>query len=322
MKTFVYRFLIACLFVGLCAPFAAGQQQAEPDREGCKDHPLISRYPGSYMSFCEQKEFDEFNFPLGKLVSDGKFTKSQHLEGKITYIEYTAPEGRSGLEVFRNYQAALNQAGFETLFTCVRDGCMAPGVGSGDPKLYNNGAERENWCDAYGMRYLSAKLARPEGDVYVSLFTDQYDGRGADTKLFLVEMKPMQTGMVTVNAAALEGGLAKVGHVEVPGIFFDFNKSDVKPESKPALDEVAKLLKANPAMKVWVVGHTDSVGTLEANMKLSEARAAAVAKALVTGYGISAARLKGMGVGPLSPVASNKTDEGRAKNRRVELVEQ
>jgi OOP family OmpA-OmpF porin len=199
---------------------------------------------------------------------------------------------------------------------------MAPGVGSGDPKLYNNGAERENWCDAYGMRYLSAKLARPEGDVYASLFTDQYDGRGADTKLFLIEMKPMQTGMVAVNAAALEGGLARVGHVEVPGIFFDFNKADVKPESKPALDEIAKMLKSNPSMKVWVVGHTDSVGTVEANQKLSEARAAAVTKALVTGYGINAARLRGYGVGPLSPVATNKTDEGRAKNRRVELVEQ
>jgi OOP family OmpA-OmpF porin len=322
MRTFTGKIFLAVLLVGLCAPFAGGQQQAEPDREGCKDHPLISRYPGSYIRDCDQKEFDEFNLPLGRIVDDGKFTKSQHLEGKIAYLDYVAPEGRSGLEVFRNYQGALQQGGFETLFTCASETCLPADGSSHDPKLYNGGQERENWCNAYGMRYLSAKLARPEGDVYVSLFTDQYDGRGAETKLFLIEMKPMETGMVTVNAAALQGGLEKAGHVEVPGIFFDFNKSDVKPESKPALDEVAKLLKGNPGMKVWVVGHTDSVGTLEANMKLSEERAAAVARALVTGYGISAARLKGMGVGPLSPVASNKTDEGRAKNRRVELVEQ
>ena len=108
----------------------------------------------------------------------------------------------------------------------------------------------------------------------------------------------------------------------MPGIFFDFNKSDVKPESKPSLDEVARMVKANPSMKVWVVGHTDSVGTVEANQKLSEARALAVVNTLVANYGIPAARLKGYGAGPIAPVASNKTEEGRAKNRRVELVEQ
>jgi len=128
--------------------------------------------------------------------------------------------------------------------------------------------------------------------------------------------------LVAVNAASLEGGLARSGHVEVPGILFDFNKSDVKPESKPALDEVAKMLSANGSMQVWVVGHTDNVGTLEANMKLSEARAAAVAKFLVANYGINVARLKGCGVGPLAPVASNDGEEGRAQNRRVELVKQ
>jgi outer membrane protein OmpA-like peptidoglycan-associated protein len=140
--------------------------------------------------------------------------------------------------------------------------------------------------------------------------------------LFIIEPKPMETGLVTVNAAALASGLARAGHVEVPGIFFDFNKSDVKPESQRALAEVAKMLKANPAMRVWVVGHTDSVGTVEANQKLSEARAASVAKTLVANYGISATRLKGYGVGPLAPVASNDSEQGRAQNRRVELVKQ
>jgi OOP family OmpA-OmpF porin len=131
--------------------------------------------------------------------------------------------------------------------------------------------------------------------------------------------------MPRVPALASHGNAATrstAGHAEVPGIFFDFNKWEVKPESKPALDEVAKMLKANPSMKVWVVGHTDSVGTLEANGKLSEARAAAVAKILVTDYGINAARLRGMGVGPLTPVARNDTEEGKTRNRRVELVKQ
>lgn len=144
---------------------------------------------------------------------------------------------------------------------------------------------------------------------------------GNDYTLTIVEREAMKQE-ITANADAMQGGLAEAGHVEVPGIFFDFNKSVVEPESKPALEEVAKMLKANATMKVWVVGHTDSVGTVEANQKLSEARAAAVAQALVSDYGINAARLKGYGVGPLSPVASNETEEGKARNRRVELVKQ
>jgi OmpA-OmpF porin, OOP family len=130
----------------------------------------------------------------------------------------------------------------------------------------------------------------------------------------------MESGLITMDAAGLQGVLAQVGPVEVPGILFRFNKSDVKPESKPALYEIAKMLKHSPSMRVWVVGHTDSVGTLEANMKLSESRAAAVASALAANYGISEARLRGCGAGSLTPVASNNTEDGRAKNRRVELV--
>jgi len=123
------------------------------------------------------------------------------------------------------------------------------------------------------------------------------------------------------NADALKSGLADVGHVEVPGIFFDFGKADIKPESQPAIDEVVKMLKASPALKVWVVGHTDNVGLGETNVALSNARAAAVVKALVAA-GIEPRRLIPEGVGPFSPVASNTTEDGRAKNRRVELVTQ
>ncbi len=312
MKTLVQGMLIGCFLIGILAPIAVADQR---DTQGSKDHPLISRYPGSFIDHYMQKEFDEFILPLSKTVN-GKPVKSQPWEGKITAIEYKAPAGRSTLEVFRNYQAALRQAGFESLFTCEMKGC-----GGDTPDMAPTIEYKASWSGNYAIRYLSAKLARPAGDVYVSLSV-YAPSEIPWIMLYVIETKPMESGLVKVNAAALQGGLARVGHVEVPGIFFDFNKSNVKPESKAALDEVAKMLKANPSMKVWVVGHTDSVGTLEANMRLSEARAAAVAKALVTGYGINAARLKGLGVGPLSPVASNKTDDGRAKNRRVELVEQ
>jgi len=94
----------------------------------------------------------------------------------------------------------------------------------------------------------------------------------------------------------------------------------IKPESEPALAEMAKLLKDNPSLNVFIVGHTDNTGTFEHNMKLSLDRATAVVNALVSGHGIAAARLKAVGDGPTAPVASNDTDEGRAKNRRVELV--
>ena len=85
--------------------------------------------------------------------------------------------------------------------------------------------------------------------------------------------------------------------------------------------EIAKLLKANQALKLYVVGHTDITADLATNVKLSQARAQSVVNALVSQHGLAAARLIPYGAGPYAPVASNRTEEGRAKNRRVELVE-
>ncbi len=114
--------------------------------------------------------------------------------------------------------------------------------------------------------------------------------------------------------------LARTGHVAVYGIYFDFGKADVKSESEPMLKEIAKLLQQDPRLKLHVVGHTDSVGELAYNLDLSRRRAQAVVQVLATKHGIAPGRLRGDGVGPLAPVASNDTEEGRAKNRRVELV--
>ncbi len=105
-------------------------------------------------------------------------------------------------------------------------------------------------------------------------------------------------------------------------ILFDTGKSTLKPESKAAIAEIAKLMNNRPTLKLFVVGHTDSTGGFEANMKLSRDRAAAVTQSLVSDYGIEAARLTPHGVGPLSPVATNTIEEGRTKNRRVDLVAQ
>ena len=258
-------------------------------------------------------------FRLGPVDEENKITKNQHLEGKITRIVYVAPVGRTVLEVFRNYQAALKKAGFETLFTCGPQGC-----GSTIANAYaNSGDSADYWGPEHGIHYISAKLARQEGDVYVSLLIDNQgpDSR-ADAELYVIEVKPMESDLITVNAASLANDINRTGHASVYGIYFDTGKADVKPESDATMKEIAKLLRGDPTLKLYVVGHTDNQGALDLNMDLSRKRADAVLAALTTKYAVPATRLKAYGCGPYAPVASNDSEDGRAKNRRVELVKQ
>jgi OOP family OmpA-OmpF porin len=299
---------------------------AQEDVEGSKDHPLISRYPGSFICYYDVKEFDEYVLPLGKLDEGGKLTKSQGLEGKVTQITYLAPEGRSMLEIYRNYELALQKAGFETLFS-ITSKELGEGWGAW-AGVFISAIGRANKVIEYLIpfgwgegRYLADKLIRPEGDVYVAVAVGHGGGPEVMVQLDVIEVKPMETGLVTVNADALAKDIARTGHVAVYGICFDTGKADVKPESEPVLKEIAKVLQQNPKLNLYVVGHTDNIGTLTANMGLSQLRAESVIKSLVSGYGVDGKRLISNGIGPLSPVASNKTEEGRSKNRRVELVE-
>ncbi|GMQ79360.1 MAG: hypothetical protein BMS9Abin02_1944 [Anaerolineae bacterium] len=140
------------------------------------------------------------------------------------------------------------------------------------------------------------------------------------TLLEVIESKPMDTGMVTVNADAMAKGIDETGHIAIYGIYFDTGSANLKAESESTLNEIARLLKARPSLNLLVVGHTDNQGGYDYNMDLSQRRAAAVVTALVNQYGVDRKRLTAAGVGYLSPVASNDTPEGRAKNRRVELV--
>ena len=167
------------------------------------------------------------------------------------------------------------------------------------------------------QRYTVVKVTKDGKEVWAQV--DTAWGRGY--YLTIVEKQAMAQEVVA-SAALFQSGLKASGHVEVPGIYFDTGKSELKPESDAAVEEIAKLLKADPALKVYVVGHTDNVASLDLNTKLSQARAEAVVQALVSKHGIAAARLIGRGAGPLAPVASNDTDDGRAKNRRVELVKE
>jgi outer membrane protein OmpA-like peptidoglycan-associated protein len=119
----------------------------------------------------------------------------------------------------------------------------------------------------------------------------------------------------------MASSIADTGSVAIYGINFDTASSAIKPDSEPAIDEIAKLLTNKPTLKVGIVGHTDMVGDAASNLRLSMARAQSVITALVGKHGIAASRLIAFGNGPYAPIATNKTDDGRAKNRRVELVE-
>ena len=144
--------------------------------------------------------------------------------------------------------------------------------------------------------------------------------QGAYIAVDVLETKAMQQNMVVVSASEIGKSLTTQGKVAIYGIYFDTGKADIKPDSKPSLDQIAAFLKAEPGVKLHVVGHTDSVGGFDGNLALSRRRAEAVAAALVKDYGVAAGRLVGNGVASLAPVASNASEEGRAKNRRVELV--
>lgn len=300
--------LLGSLFVAL---LAMAQQQ---DIEGSKDHALISRYPGSYIRDYKYKEFDEFELPIGRGGRDNA-GKTQHLEGKITHLDYDNPEGRSVLEVYRNFEGALRTAGFQTLYTCASVEQCGWGQFTFSPEV------REEWVDQGATRHLTAKLSRSQGDVYVNLVVQQ-SGTASRTLLDVIEVKPMEAGLITVNAASLASDISRTGHASVYGIYFDTGKADVKPESDATLKEIVKLLQQDPKLKLYVVGHTDNQGTLEMNMDLSRRRANAVVQVLTIKYGVVPARLSAQGDGPTAPVASNDTEEGRAKNRRVELVKQ
>jgi outer membrane protein OmpA-like peptidoglycan-associated protein len=299
---------------------------AKGDVKGAQDHPLISRYAGSTIIAYGQKAYDEYALLIHKAIRYGGKKKNaeatQRLEGKVTKIRYRAPEDRSTLEVFRNYQQAMEKAAFEVLFTCTDEECGG--------RNFNHAVTGAMYfAENYGdQRYLAAKLSRAEGDVYVSLYAVRNHSGGGPmrnrifTKLDIIELEPMDLGLVTIDAEAMANDISKTGHVAIYGIYFDTDKADLKPASKPVLDEIAKLLKKSPNLKIFVVGHTDNVGTIEYNLTLSERRANSVVSALVSDYGIQRSRLAPKGIGYLAPLESNRTQSGRAKNRRVELVEQ
>ncbi len=302
-------FLIMLLFFSMSNILLA----KEEDYPGSKDHPILSRYPGSRIIHYSQREFDEYFLLLGpvKRAEDIQAAKKRKLEGRVTNITYQCPSNRSNLEVYKNYELALERAGFKILYK---------GKGNEIRGIYYflEEVNREyigGWDEPERRPWFYLSASSPDERVFVSLFII-----GGRAVLSVIEPKEMEVGLIT--AEMMEAQIAQTGKVVIYSIYFDFDKADIKPESKPTIEEIAKLLKKNPNLRLYVVGHTDSIGSLEYNITLSERRAQAVVRELIEKYRISKERLRAFGVGPLSPLATNETEDGRAKNRRVELVKQ
>jgi outer membrane protein OmpA-like peptidoglycan-associated protein len=325
---------LAALSLILFAGGAAARQ--EPDKDGSKDHKITGRYQGSHITEYSQKEYEEVRFLKPPLDAAGNGSApltdafSIPLAGRVTTIVYRGPNGRSILEVLKNYIDRLNGAGFTTVAKCRGEECGQPNHTI--QRLYFRGARAHTRdsepimsSDRDLIVYTLLQKKSSAGDIWVSLYGSEFQHGGDLTPSLAVsvlETRPMETGkMVFVDAASMQEAMEKTGRVALYGIYFDFNKSVLKAESAKQITEIARLLKNKPSLKVLVVGHTDGKGDFDYNMELSELRAAAVTDALISSHAIPASRLKPVGVGMAAPVDTNKTEEGRARNRRVEIVE-
>jgi OOP family OmpA-OmpF porin len=253
---------------------------SEPDADGCKDHPLFTRMNNYYIMQCENK----YDQALIMIDEDPDSPKNLKPEGDKTFIKYqyeeSAGKAPSYLQVRRNYQNAAKVLKAKIL------------------------VDRE--------RYTAMQIDKSGGRIYVSLELFN-DGRSID--LTIVEQKAMEQ---EITANDMWQSLQKDGFMALY-INFDTNKATIKPESANIIDQIVALMKSQADLKLSIEGHTDSQGTPENNKTLSLNRAKAVIKAVSEG-GISASRMSAVGWGQEKPVADNRTEEGRAKNRRVEIV--
>lgn len=305
---FQYRFILNALVAALAFCSTNVVYAAAPSGDG----QLVRAYQGSQFERQKDLGFVQLELLVGPVdtKASGGFGKSQVLEGYVTKVDYSLSGKRSTLEVARNYEQALVDAGFELLFKCSGK-AKTCGKLKFDQVFGEFPYEDEHYLIARGTdkatsETLTVAIRVPESHHH---------------HVFVVRSKAMDTGMAKVDAAAIGKGLEQTGHMALYGIQFDFGKASLRPEAGPVIAEVAALLKNNARLKLHVVGHTDNIGNFEANMALSKARAATVVDVLVKQHSIGSARLMPHGASSIAPVATNRTDAGRAKNRRVELVE-
>ncbi len=318
MKSISVTLILLTTFI-----FHANSLAAKPakDIKGSKDHPLVSRYPGSIIHSYNSTDYDEYKFPTGPLVNNKLPVET--VEGKYTTILYTLPKTLSTLQVLRNYEKAFKKAGLKTQFSCNQSSC-----GSYMPKqfMFAQGEDhaskmRYNGVDVYNAtkksdyRFWAGVLDRNGNKTYITFMVHK---KSSTVRAFLdvVEIKEMETDLVTLNLDSL----STEGKVVLSGIFFDHDKDVLKEGSSASMEVIAKYLQANPKVRAFVVGHSDNKGGYEHNMDLSTRRASSVTNALFKDYKIPKNQLTPIGIGPVSPAVSNASEDGRKQNRRVEMV--
>ncbi|MGX1321367.1 OOP family OmpA-OmpF porin [Bradyrhizobium sp. USDA 377] len=321
------RSLIVCSLVAMTSTAMA--QSMPADAPNARDHAVLSRYAGSWLVTQDVKEFDQASLPAGR-------TDVVKLEGRVGRWFYLAPAGKSLLEVQRNYEQALERAGATKVDSCADD-CgersfsrlqqqpANPQLGKASLEGWSPITLLQQWQDAGSQRYWYGTLNASGTTLHVAVLsakpgTIALAGKYVATVVEIVEPKTMDGSKVTVDAAAMAKGLQNEGKVALYGLFFDTGRASIKPESKPQLDEMARVLQSNAAAKVFIVGHTDNQGTLDANLTLSKARAQSVVDALTGTYKVDSNRMSASGVASYAPLASNANESGRARNRRVEMV--
>jgi len=315
------------------------------DVAGSKDDPSLKRIEGSEILYYKASKFDSCLFALEKVEFDYgaqafKEAKTLKAEGPRTTIYYKLPPETTTLEAIRQYEAELKAKGYERLFEAAGDDLdngynrfvtrIYPEVKGNQPLYYVHEFNHDD------KRYAFYKLTGSDGTTYVSLYAfaiNDYSGIGADSqKLKGVEVGrvllrvdilregAMKERMVVVKASEISSTIEKTGKIAIYGIFFDFDKAEIRPESATTLAEIAKMLKAAAGKRFLIVGHTDNQGGLDYNSSLSKRRAEAVVSALTKQYGVDGKATIPVGVGMVAPVAPNTDESGRAKNRRVEVV--
>ncbi|WP_041523885.1 OmpA family protein [Gilvimarinus agarilyticus] len=302
-------------------PSVASQHYRE-DADG-QDHPLISRYQGARITKYSETDFSEVLLATGIADENGDVPHLA-LEGKSTFIAYETLKDQSTLQVFSNYQHALKKSGFDILFECERAECGDEQI----ENLWRGSAERGRFTSVIDTdarkdddyRMLTAKKKSGNGEVFLSVMISKESVyKGVEIVHDIVESAQMTTDRVSINTTYLTDSLAREGKVVLHGLNFASGKADILPSSQPALDVILSYLQSAPEQQFYVVGHTDTTGEHTFNMQLSKDRAESIRATLVE-QGVAETRLLAAGVGAMTPISTNASENGRAYNRRVELV--
>lgn len=323
--------LLAFVLTFLAAPFATSV--AAQDAPGTQEHPMITRFPGTDLAWQTIETYRPYRIPTGPVTGYRSIDDWIDTEGRVTRSFYRySGTNRDYAEIYLNFRDAFDREGFDILGDGVSDDRKGTAIGG---RQWVEVYLKENPFTAPGEAHTMAAGTssaggagsfiatkdRAAGRVYVVVSVEQHAEDYVGTLIDIIEVAPAETGLVSIDAEAIGRDLMEKGRVVLDGIEFDFDSARLLASSDAALQAVNTHLTAFPDQSFYVVGHTDSVGSLTYNRDLSQARATAVVEALVSRFGIARERLSPHGVGPLVPVFSNGSDAGRDRNRRVELVE-